>query len=58
MTETSGEQSRVAAHRATRFPGDGAFSIALKIHQALTAGRESAWVYWQLTNGGRSAPRR
>ncbi|HEY3357136.1 MAG TPA: MYXO-CTERM sorting domain-containing protein [Polyangia bacterium] len=26
-------------------------TIALKLHQALTAGRESAWLYWQLTDG-------
>ena len=51
MTETSGEQVGWLAP-AGAFPSDGAFSIALKIHQALTAGRESAWIYWQLTSGG------
>jgi O-glycosyl hydrolase len=50
MTETSGE-SPAWRHPATGFPNDGAFSIALKIHQALTTGRQSAWVYWQFTDG-------
>jgi O-glycosyl hydrolase len=27
---------------------DSALGLGLKIHQALTTGRESAWVYWQL----------
>jgi hypothetical protein len=50
MTETSGEEVgwRVPG---SGFPGRGAWSIALKIQQALTAGRESAWLYWQLSNG-------
>src|SRR5262249_21190779 len=37
---------------ASGFPNNGGFSIALKIQQALTTGRESAWVYWQTTDGG------
>jgi hypothetical protein len=51
MTETSGEEPAWLAP-AGGFPSRGAFSIALKIHQALTAGRQSAWLYWQLSNGG------
>ena len=50
MTETSGEESAWLAP-AGGYPSRGAFSIALKIHQALTAGRQSAWLYWQLSNG-------
>ena len=46
MTETSGE-SPVWLEPATGFPGTGAWSIALKMQQALTAGRESACLYWQ-----------
>lgn len=50
MTETSGEATAWLSP-ASGFPGNGAFSIAVKIHQALTIGRESAWIYWQLTDG-------
>ncbi|HEY3449804.1 MAG TPA: hypothetical protein VGK67_25845 [Myxococcales bacterium] len=50
MTETSGEKTAWLSP-ATGFPKDGGFSIALKIHQALTTGRQSAWIYWQLTDG-------
>jgi O-glycosyl hydrolase len=50
MTETSGEESSWLGS-GTGFPGNSAWSIALKIHQALTTGRESAWIYWQLTDG-------
>ena len=50
MTESSGEEHIwLAPERG--FPNQGAFGIALKIHQALTAGRESAWLYWQLSEG-------
>lgn len=50
MTETSGEQTawRVPA---SGFPGQGAFGLALRVHQALVAGEQSAWVYWQLSDG-------
>ena len=48
MTETSGEKA-AWLYPATGFPNNGAWSIALKIHQALTAGRESAWLYWTFT---------
>lgn len=47
MTETSGEPSRWIASE----PGGldaSALGIALKIHQALTVGQESAWLYWQV----------
>jgi O-glycosyl hydrolase len=50
MTETSGENP-AWLNPATGFPGDGAWSIALRIQQALIAGRESAWAYWQMTDG-------
>ncbi len=50
MTETSGEDPEWLSP-TSGFPGRGAFSIAVKIHQALTVGRESAWVYWQLSDG-------
>lgn len=50
MTETSGESSSWLAP-AGAFPSQGAWSIALKIHQALTAGQQSAWAYWQFTDG-------
>jgi hypothetical protein len=55
MTETSGEDAAWLAP-SSGYPKDGAFSIAVKIHQALTAGRESAWIYWQLTDGKTANP--
>ncbi|HEY8039485.1 MAG TPA: glycoside hydrolase family 30 beta sandwich domain-containing protein, partial [Polyangiaceae bacterium] len=52
MTETSGEKPEWLASSSTGgFPDQGAFSIAVKIHQALTTGQQSAWLYWQLTDG-------
>lgn len=50
MTETSGE-NEAWLYPTTGFPNDGGFSIALKIHQALTAGYQSGWVYWQFGDG-------
>ena len=50
MTETSGEKS-AWLEPATGFPGNGAWSIALKMQQALTAGQESACLYWQFADG-------
>lgn len=50
MTETSGEKP-VWLAPAGEFPGAGAWSLALRLHQALTTGRQSAWIYWQLTDG-------
>jgi hypothetical protein len=50
MTETSGENP-AWIYPATGFPGGGAWSLALRIHQALTTGQQSAWAYWQLTDG-------
>jgi O-glycosyl hydrolase len=52
MTETSGEAPEwLAASKMGGFPDSGAFSIAIKLQQALTTGQESAWLYWQLTDG-------
>jgi O-glycosyl hydrolase len=45
MTETSGERAPWL-FPANGFPNNGGWSVALRIHQALTAGRQSAWVYW------------
>lgn len=50
MTETSGENPAWRSP-ATGFPGNGAWSLALRIHQALTVGNQSAWLYWQLAEG-------
>jgi O-glycosyl hydrolase len=50
MTETSGENP-AWLYPTSGFPGGGAWSIALRLQQALTAGRESAWAYWQMTDG-------
>jgi O-glycosyl hydrolase len=51
MTETSGED-QAWLYPTSGFPNNGAYSIALKMHQAITAGNESAWIYWQFTDGG------
>ena len=48
MTETSGELEPWLIP-AAGFPSNGGWSIALKMHQALTTGMESAWVYWTFT---------
>ena len=50
MTETSGENPNWLSP-ASGYPSAGAWSLALRIQQALTAGRESAWLYWQMTDG-------
>lgn len=50
MTETSGEDPAWLSP-ASGYPKAGAWSLALRIHQALTTGHQSAWVYWQLTDG-------
>jgi len=50
MTETSGENP-AWLYPTNGFPGGGAWSLALRIQQALTSGRESAWAYWQMTDG-------
>ncbi|HLK96265.1 MAG TPA: PA14 domain-containing protein, partial [Hymenobacter sp.] len=50
MTETSGEKAPWL-FPTSGFPNDGGFSIALKMHQALTTGQQSAWVYWQMGDG-------
>jgi O-glycosyl hydrolase len=58
MTETSGETGGWLDSSAGTggFPDTGGFSIAVKLHQALTSGQESAWIYWQLTDGSPSLP--
>ncbi|MEO7430602.1 MAG: hypothetical protein ABIR62_00870 [Dokdonella sp.] len=50
MTETSGEANAWLAP-VSGFPGQGAFGLALRIHQALAVGDQSAWVYWQMADG-------
>ncbi len=50
MTETSGEDPAWLSP-SSGFPSGGAWSVALRIQQALTTGQESAWAYWQLTDG-------
>lgn len=50
MTETSGENQNWL-FPTTGYPGGGAWSLALRIHQALTTGRQSAWVYWTFVDG-------
>ena len=50
MTETSGEDPAWLSP-SSGYPSAGGWSIALRLHQALTAGQQSAWVYWQLTDG-------
>jgi O-glycosyl hydrolase len=54
MTETSGELPTWLAP-SSGFPGEGALGMAIRIHQALTAGEQSAWLYWQLSDGRGSA---
>jgi len=54
MTESSGEKP-VWLEPATGFPGNGAWSIALKMQQAFTAGRESACLYWQFAEADKPA---
>ncbi len=49
MTETSGEFADWL-YPKTGFPGEGAFGVGLRIHQALTTGMESAWIYWTFTD--------
>jgi O-glycosyl hydrolase len=50
MTETSGE-SPAWLSPASGFPSGGAWSLALRIQQALVFGQQSGWAYWQLTDG-------
>jgi O-glycosyl hydrolase len=50
MTETSGENP-AWRYPLPGFPSSGAFSIALKIHQAVTVGDVSGWLYWALAAG-------
>jgi O-glycosyl hydrolase len=55
MTETSGENA-AWLWPTSGFPNDGGWSIALKIHQALTTGQQSAWIYWQFAEGNNVTP--
>ena len=51
MTETSGEATSWLAYGSwSSFPNEGAFSIAIELHQALTAGEVTAWMYWQMAD--------
>jgi O-glycosyl hydrolase len=50
QTENSGQDTAWLSP-ASGFPGGGAWSIALRIQQGLTLGRESAWVYLRMTDG-------
>ncbi|WP_116105300.1 T9SS type A sorting domain-containing protein [Lewinella sp. IMCC34191] len=50
MTETSGE-NEAWLFPTDAFPSQGAWSLGLRIHQALTTGRQSAWVYWTFIDG-------
>ncbi len=45
MTETSGENPSWL-FPTTSYPNNGGWSVALRIHHALTAGQQSAWLYW------------
>src|SRR5690606_38799663 len=45
MTETSGEAAAWLVGDDA-FPSEGAWGLALRIHQALTTGQQSAWIYW------------
>ncbi len=51
MTETSGENASWL-WPSNQFPGDGAWGLALRIHQALTTGQQSAWIYWTFSEEG------
>jgi len=52
MTETSGEATAwLSPDTAGAYPSEGAWGVGLRLHQALTTGQQSAWVYWQLTDG-------
>jgi hypothetical protein len=51
MTETSGENP-AWLFPASGYPSEGAWGLAMRIHQALVAGQQSAWIYWQATDGG------
>lgn len=50
MTETSGENAQWLFPTGS-FPNQGGFSVAMRIHQALTTGMQSAWIYWTFVDG-------
>ncbi|MBK9108463.1 MAG: T9SS type A sorting domain-containing protein [Saprospiraceae bacterium] len=49
MTETSGEHPDWIFPKSG-YPGEGAFGLSVRIHQALTTGKESAWIYWTFSD--------
>lgn len=49
MTETSGEPVRWIAESEDAM-AESALGIASKIHNALSVGEQSAWLYWELAN--------
>lgn len=51
MTETSGEVSQWL-YPENGFPGFGGWSVGLRIHQALSVGDQSAWIYWTFVEEG------
>ncbi|GJM31089.1 MAG: hypothetical protein DHS20C18_00900 [Saprospiraceae bacterium] len=55
MTETSGENPSWL-FPANGYPNNGGWSVALRIHQALTTGRQSAWVYWTFAEDDNGNP--
>lgn len=50
MTETSGDVSSWPTV-ADGNPDQGALSMAMNIHRALTTGQQSAWLHWQFAEG-------
>lgn len=54
MTETSGGESVWPAPESGN-PEQGALQMALGIHRALTVGRQSAWLHWQLVDADNPA---
>lgn len=53
MTETSGEHPDWIYPKSS-YPGEGAFGLSVRIHQALTTGKESAWIYWTFSDSDNS----
>lgn len=51
MTEESGEHTAWISTDPTTGQPNGALSVALHIHEALTYGNVNAWLYWQLDDG-------
>jgi len=51
MTEESGEHTAWISTDPATHQANGALSVALHLHEGLTYGNVSAWVYWQLDDG-------